>query len=237
MQPENLQSHFHLSGSPKPENKPMNQIQDYLQTQALKLNSDEIAIARAATQTVIAHAQAHIDNELLHHDKLPEKWSQNLSALKPLFIALDATYSRHPVQSVAIYALLPDAHDTEQNELVRLAQLGQPLENALPIDENMAWQFLAVRTAHSGWANTADDIAHWLATEELKGEHNRRATSQASLPICGEDGVIYGVLHLEHSAPLPENTLAAYLGLALGILPTLRQLCPHETTAESFQAA
>ena len=36
----------------------MNTIRDYLQTQALALNPDSIAIARAATQAVLAHGHA-----------------------------------------------------------------------------------------------------------------------------------------------------------------------------------
>ena len=48
----------------------MNTIRDYLQTQALALNPDSIAIARAATQAVIAHGQAHIERSILQPEHL-----------------------------------------------------------------------------------------------------------------------------------------------------------------------
>lgn len=51
----------------------MNQIKDYLQTQALKLNQDEVAISRAAAQTVLQNGRAHIENRVILHDQLPKK--------------------------------------------------------------------------------------------------------------------------------------------------------------------
>lgn len=201
----------------------MNHIRDYLQTQALTaLNAQDIALSRLATQTVIANARAHIEPQLLQHPQLPEHLAGNTAALARLFMALDAAYSRHPVQSATLYALLP-----EDAQLVRLAHMGAATENLLPVSEENAWHYLAVRTAQSGWANIADHIAHWLETGELRGNHNQRAACQTSLPVCGEDGAVYGVLHLEHTQKLSDDELAAWVGLALGVLPALRELLPH----------
>lgn len=199
------------------------QILDYLQTQALSLNLDDVAVARAATQAVLANAQAHIDDEVVLHDRLPENLTHQLTELKQLFMALDSVYSRHAVQTAVIYAL------PENGDLRRVAQMGAPIETHLPMNENAAWQYLAVRAAQSGWANIAEDVANWLQIGELRGEHNQRAACQISLPICGEDGVVYGVLHLEHGCRLPENALADWVGLALGVLPTLVAWFPRET--------
>lgn len=201
----------------------MNPIQDYLQTQAIALDHEDIAIALTATQTVLANAQAHIDNHIVQHEHLPKQL--DLATIKQLFIALDSMYSRHTVQTAVVYAL------TEHGDLLRIAQRGKPVENALSVNEDNAWRYLAVRTAQSGWANIAEDVAKWLQIGELQGEHNRRATSQTSLPICGEDGIVYGVLHLEHTEKQPENALADWVGFALGILPTLATWFPRETTA------
>ncbi len=203
------------------------QIKDYLQTQAIKLNPDSVAMARAATQAVLANGQAHIDDALLQHDRLPETCNQEISTLKQLFMALDSLYSRQNVQTTVIYAL------PEQGDLVRVAQMGVPIENALAIDDDNAWHYLAVRTAQSGWANIAEDVAKWLQIGELRGEHNGRAACQTSLPICGENGVVYGVLHLEHGFRLPENVLADWVGLALGVLPTLAAWFPREVIDEA----
>lgn len=204
----------------------MNHIRDYLQTQALTaLNAQDIALSRLATQTVIANARAHIEPQLLQHPQLPEHLAGNTAVLARLFMALDAAYSRHPVQSATLYALLP-----EDAQLIRLAHMGAATENLLPVGEENAWHYLAVRTAQSGWANIADHIARWLEIGELRGNHNQRATCQTSLPVCGEDGSVYGVLHLEHAQKLSDEELAAWVGLALGVLPALRELLPHAET-------
>lgn len=203
------------------------QIKDYLQTQAIKLNPDNVAMARTATQAVLANGQAHIDDALLQHDRLPETCNQEISTLKQLFMALDSLYSRQNVQTAVIYAL------PEQGDLVRVAQMGVPIENALAIDDDNAWHYLAVRTAQSGWANIAEDVAKWLQIGELRGEHNRRAACQTSLPICGEDGVVYGVVQVETAAALSEDDLADWVGLALGVLPTLAAWFPREVVDEA----
>jgi len=79
----------------------MNTIRDYLQTQALALNPDSIAIARAATQAVIAHGQAHIERSILQPEHLPENIRQpeNEALLKQLYMALDSAHSRHPAHT------------------------------------------------------------------------------------------------------------------------------------------
>ncbi|MCG7656421.1 hypothetical protein [Wielerella bovis] len=201
----------------------MKQIKDYLQTQALKLNHDEIAVARAATQTVLAQGRAHIDNAIVQHDGLPEHISNQIDTLKQLFMALDSIYSRQKeIQTATIYA------QPENGNLIRVAQIGVPIETELSTHEDSAWQYLAARTAHSGWANIADNVEKWLQIGELRGEHNRRTVSQTSLPICGEDGIVYGVLHIESKVALSENALADWVGLALGVLPVLREWCPRE---------
>lgn len=202
----------------------MKQIQDYLQTQAIDVESETVALARAATQAVIAHAKAHIDAVLWQHEKLPEHLLQEEGSLKQLYLALDSLYSRHPVQSAVIYAWL-----SESGELIRLAKAGQTIENDLLVSLCQADCYLAVRTAQSGWANIASNVSQWLDNQALSGEHNRRCQAQVSLPICGEDGAVYGVVHLENHEPLAPDSLANWIGLTLGVLPTVQTLAPHQT--------
>ncbi|MDK4679202.1 hypothetical protein QDY71_04615 [Kingella negevensis] len=205
----------------------MNQIKDYLQTQALKLNRDEVAISRAAAQTVLQNGRAHIENRVILHDQLPQEIASQTKALKQLFMALDSTNTRQKAQTAVIYGWQP-----ESNQLIRLAQTGKPIETLIPVNEDNAWQYLAARTVNSGWANIAEDVARWLEIDELKGEHNRRAVSQISLPIAGKDGIVYGVLHIETAQMQPENEIADWVGLALGVLPVLSQLLPQETAED-----
>lgn len=213
----------------------MKQIQDYLQTQALKLSCEDIAVARASTQAVITNGQAHIESTVWQHDRLPENLRTQENAIRALFMALDSMFSRHATQSALIYAWLPENNDSNatSGELIRLVQQGVPLENQIAVNNDSVQHYLAARTAHSGWANLVSDIPHWLAIEELFGEHNRRAATQISLPIAGEDGVIYGVLHLENTSMLPENELADWVGLSLGVLPLMRELLPREIHDEN----
>lgn len=202
----------------------MQQIQDYLQTQSLRLDADAVAVARAATAAVVTQGRAHIERDVLLHDALPTLLCEKIDSLKQLFMALDSVCSRHNTQSAAFYGRQP-----ESGVLVRLVQYGQPLEKQWPMDDAAAQQSLAARTAQSGWANIAENTEKWLQLGELCGEHNRRAGSQTSLPVCGEDGAVYGVLYVETQAPLSENELADWVGLALGVLPLLRQMLAPES--------
>ena len=83
-------------------------------------------------------------------------------------------------------------------------------------------------------------IKDYLQTQALQLDVEEtaaaRAAAQASLPVCGEDGIVYGVLHLETAEPLPPAELAAWTGLTLGVLPVLRNLLPRETASENDAA-
>ena len=207
----------------------MHTIQDYLQTQALALNPDSIAIARAATQAVIAHGQAHIERSILQPEYLPENIRQpeNEVLLKQLYMALDSAHSQHPAQTASLYG-----NHAPSQSLIRLIQHGAPVEERIPLNEEHYWQHLAARTAQSGWAQIAPSTQQWLADGELKGAHNQRSPSQTSLPVSSEDGIVYGVLHLETAAPLTDEQLAHWVGVALGIHATLSQLLPPAQSAD-----
>ena len=170
----------------------MHTIQDYLQTQALKLNPEAIAIARAATQTIIAHGQAHIERSILLPSQLAPIFAQQPEAealLKQLYMALDSAHSQQPAQTIALYG-----NYAPSQSLIRLIQHGAPVEENIALNEDNYWQHLAARSAQSGWAQIAHSTQQWLANGELKGEHNQRSPSQTSLPISTEDGTVYGVL-------------------------------------------
>ena len=203
-------------------------IRDYLQTQGLRLNADEVRVAQLAAEAVMDKGVAVVEREVLYPsglgDCVPEN-EANTALLKQLFMAVDALFSRAPLQTAVLYAL-----PAEGGALVRVVQFGEPVETRLQVDEAAAWSSLAVRAAHSGWLNQADDVAHWLACGELQGEHNCRSGSQTAIPVTAASGQVFGVLHLEHGAALDDAQLAEWIGLALALLPKLQALFPKDLT-------
>ena len=142
-------------------------------------------------------------------------------------MALDSAHSQHPAQTTSLYG-----NHAPNQSLIRLIQHGAPIEERIPLNEEHYWQHLAARTAQSGWAQIAPSTEQWLADGELTGAHNRRSASQTSLPVSSEDGIVYGVLHLETPAPLSDEQLAHWIGVALGIHPVLSQLLPQAPSEE-----
>ena len=141
-------------------------------------------------------------------------------------MALDSAHSQHPNQTTALYG-----NHIPSQSLIRLIQHGAAIEERIPLTEHHYWQHLPARTAQSGWAQIAPNTQQWLANGELHGTHNLRSPSQTSLPISNEDGIVYGVLHLETAAPLTDEQLAHWVGVALGIHATLSQLLPPAQSA------
>lgn len=205
------------------------QIQDYLQTQGLKLPIETIQIAWTTAQMVMQNGQALIEPEVFLHEHLPDELKQpaHYRDFQALFMALDSACSQNDarVQSAVIYGF-----SQENQQLIRLAQFGQPLETLLNVNEEQAWHYLAVRTAHSAWANLAENTEKWLEIKELIGEHHRRSAAQLSLPITAEDGRIFGVLHAEfaQTSDLTIEIQAILLGLVLAILPMMQTWFPQE---------
>ncbi|UOP04429.1 GAF domain-containing protein [Conchiformibius kuhniae] len=196
-------------------------IKDYLQTQGLRLNADDVAVAYATARAVMSAERAVVEHGVLWRggatvrlvDYLVEN-KENTEHLKQIFIALDASCERQRVQSAAVYRLLP-----EQGLLLCVAQQGKPLEPALPADEAHAQTHLAARTAQTGWLNRAGDTARWLDNGSLNGAHNRRSAAQTCLPLCATDGRVWGVLHIEYARTGDDgdHALCTWVGLALAL--------------------
>lgn len=205
-------------------------IQDYLHTQGLKLPKEDVYTAYLAAASVIQSGQAEIERGILWYEQPENKLTdyfadneKNHTVLKQIFMALDSSWTRTaaPICSATVYAALP-----EQKKLVRLAQQGWPLEQALPLTEEAAGLYLASRTAQSGWLNLAEDIRHWLEQGDLAGGRNLRDGSQMSLPICLDNGRILGVIHLEsrQKNAFGEASQAVWVALALALAEPLRIL-------------
>lgn len=208
----------------------MNTIQDYLQTQGLHLNIDDISIAQLAAQTVMQQGQAVIEHNILWpqsetftlHQFL-EKTESHTQLLKQIFMALDSIASRQSIQSAVIYGI------TEQRQLIRLAQYGLPIETTLSLNDDTAQQYLAARTAQNGWLNLMHETETWLKNGDISGSFNHRSAMQASFPICDHTGHTYGVIHIEHAHANGIDTEAQtqWVGLALALIAPLQTLLPH----------
>lgn len=202
------------------------QIRNFLQTQGLTLDVDAVRIAQIATQTVIEHGQACIESCVLYpQDQYIPRTPENELHLKYIFMALDSMFTQYPCQSAAVYALLP-----ENTLLLRLAAQGALIENHIPVDDKHALQFLAARSAHTGWLNIVNNIKQWIQNNEL-APNNQRSTTQMSIPITDDTGHVFGVVHLEHihNQLFTEEIQAAWIGFSLAILPILQQLFPIQT--------
>lgn len=199
----------------------MQQIQDYLQTQGLSLNPESIQLARFTAQTVMQQGQALIEPSILFHTKLPESIQTALHeiVLKQIYMALDSSFSHQPIQTAIVYAVDPNIQ-----QLIRVAQQGNIIEQILELNDSNLLSYLAVRTAQSGWLNITDDTEYWLTQNELEGEHNRRSKAQMSIPICAENGQIFGVLHLEAQQAFNPEQQAHWIGLALALLEPIQKL-------------
>ncbi len=218
---------------------PLSMIRDYLQTQGVRLPEDEVRIAQLAAEAVMNTAQASIDRNVLWYaldgvslqDHLSDE-GENEGRLKQVFMALDAAVEREQVQSAAVYLLMPQV----PGYLVCLAQQGLPVERRLEMAEEDGWQYLASRSAQTGWLNVTDDMANWLSLGELRGEHNRRCAAAMSLPVCLPSGKVLGVVSIEADSPasLSRESQAQWVGLALALTEPLRALLgvPHDEAEE-----
>ena len=197
----------------------MIQIQDYLDTQALHLNAEDVAVSRAIIQSIIEQGVVHLELEAWQKVCFPAKWFTQEHLFKALFMALDSQYTRTPVQSVAIYGVL-----TDERQVVCLMSQGVEIESHFDLNTYNIEHYLVARVLESGWANIVDDVAQWLRRGEVLGEHYQRAHYLCALPICGEEGKVYGVVQLENQTVLSDDDLAQWVGFTLGILPLICQL-------------
>lgn len=213
-----------------------NLILDYLNTQGLKLNEQEVQILLLAVQTVIERGQAAIERSVLWYDQNGVRLEDYLTAnddrhacLKQIFMALDSVYERTRPQSAAVYLKPADSAS-----LVRVSQQGLALEPVLPLDESAAIRHLASRCAQTGWLNQADDAAYWLSLNELQGEHNLRSASQISLPVHLENGRVLGVVHAEYAQAhaIDDAALAEWVALALSLVEPMHELAGITETEE-----
>lgn len=215
-------------------------IQDYLQTQGLRLPRDEVRVAYLATQAVINIGNASIDRSVLWYindevvlSEYIEQNSENEALLKKIFMALDSVFSRNQnVQSVTIYALMPS--ENNKPYLLRLVQQGKGIEQKVPVNEENGSFYLPVRTAQTGWLNIVDDVAYWLEQKELQGSHHIRSQSQISLPICTESGAVLGVLYAEYTDKTAVNEAAQidWVALSLALIEPMKALLKYESQEE-----
>lgn len=214
-------------------------IEDYLQTQGLKLPLEAVQVAMLAAGSVMAAGRAEIEPEVLWYrseggilaEHLPYT-EANHAVLRRISMALDSVYTASPCRSAAIYLL-----DTRQ-KLLQLGGQGNPLEKLLPIEKDMETaqtSHLAARSAQTGWLNQIDDVGKWLQSGDLVGKRHRMG-SQLAVPVCTGNGRVLGVVYLEDDAPAAfgESTQSLWVGLALALAEPMAALLAHpEDTPEN----
>ncbi|UOO82548.1 GAF domain-containing protein [Uruburuella testudinis] len=210
-------------------------IEDYLQTQGLRLPPDEVLAAYLTAQAVMNRGEAAIDRHILWYENDEavlaehiEKNDAHESLLKQIFMALDSVCSRTGQQSAVVYALMPS--ENSDVRLVRLAQQGEVIEQQIAVTEESGWQYLPSRTAQTGWMNIVNDVPQWLALEELKGSRHSCSQSQMSLPVCHAGGAVLGVVYVEHAEKeaFDDAALADWVGLSLALALPLQALLRGE---------
>lgn len=218
-------------------------IQDYLQTQGLRLPKEDVHMACLAVQAVMNAGQAAIDRSVLWYANNEavlaehiEENAANEALLKQIFMALDSANSRMPEGlSAVVYALMPS--ESGEPYLLRLAQQGAVIEQRIAVNEASSWQYLPSRTAQTGWLNLANDTAKWLEWDELHGEHHSRNQSQMALPVCTESGRVLGVVHVEgaESEMFDEAAQTGWVGLAVALVEPMRTLLQIEEDEDEEQ--
>ncbi|MDO4696343.1 MAG: GAF domain-containing protein [Neisseria sp.] len=194
--------------------------QDYLRTQGLRLSAETVRMAHLAARAVMDLGQAEIDREVLWAFEGADylcRSEENGRALKQVFMALDTACERVRLQTAAVYVLNP-----EHEVLFCIVRRGLPIETVLPVSDIAEEQFLAVRTAKTGWLNLIDDVAAWndMPSAAL------RCGGVMSLPVCLESGRVLGVLHVEaeRAGMFDEESQALWVGLALALTEPLKVL-------------
>lgn len=214
-------------------------IQDFLQTQGLKLPVDDVRIAYLAAKTVMDMGNASIDRSVLWREE--EGWKladhiedtpENEALLKQVFMALDSVFERTGnVERAAVYVRIPGE---PYARLVRIAALGRLLENLLDVHEENGSVYLACRTAQSGWMNIANDIPYWVSLGEIEGGRNEGSESQLSIPVATQNGTVLGVVHVEFSDKnrADEAVQTEWSALALALAEPLKTLSGIEDKEE-----
>lgn len=207
-------------------------IEDFLQTQGLKLPVDDVYVAYTAAQAVINMGNAAIDRSVLWPEKNGftlaehiEPNADNDALLKQIFMALDSVYSRQAnIKSAAVYAHMPS--ETLTPKLVVLTQQGLGLEPHLDVSEDNSQIYLASRTVQSGWMNVANDLAYWLTLGEISGERNAASKAQVSVPICTKSGAVLGVVHIEFNDKdqADDAALTEWTALSLALSEPMKAL-------------
>lgn len=210
---------------------PLERIRDYLQTQGLKLAADDVRAAYLAAQAVMSAGQAAIERDVLWYANDEAELARHVAenaenerALRQVFMTLDSAFERARAQSAVVYAV-GKGNDGEAF-LLRLAQQGRVLEQKIPLNGETGRDYLAARTAQTGWLNLADDVLRWLEYEETGGAHNRRSRSQMSLPVCSGTGRVLGVVHVEaaEEAAFDGAAQTEWVALAVALAEPLRVL-------------
>ena len=178
-------------------------IQDYLNTQGLKLPLEAVQIAYATLGAVFNLAEvkdlpSNLWLDTAHNVDaitfLPES-DDNQAFLHAVYAVLDTTLHRFPAK-VALYMAAEQAEAAAEAQPVCLQRIWHN-QFTLPAVLNQEHaHLLAHRAAQTGWAYVIEDAQHWLRINELSEDECRLGFSQMLLPLCAPTGSVLGVLYV-----------------------------------------
>ena len=178
-------------------------IQDYLNTQGLKLPLEAVQIAYATLGAVFNLAEvkdlpSNLWLDTAHNVDaitfLPES-DDNQAFLHAVYAVLDTTLHRFPAK-VALYMA---AEQTEAAAEAQPVSLQRIWHNQFTLPQILSQEhvhLLAHRAAQTGWAYVIEDAQHWLRMGELSEDECRLGFSQLLLPLCAPTGAVLGVLYV-----------------------------------------
>ncbi len=206
-------------------------VQDYLQTQGLRLPKEEVEVARA-TLLAILQAVENIDldvdpwfiNEETAQDPVASffqlrehlpKNEQTILLAKAIFAMLDSIAERHSAEA-SVY--LRPQHNPAV--LMRLAQLGAESSNHLPMLEAQAKpaDALFTRAAETGWANIIENVEQWIEWGDAPKELLHYGKSHLALPITNANGSVLGLLTVSQAEESSFNPEAQAWWIALAVV-------------------
>ena len=178
-------------------------IQDYLNTQGLKLPLEAVQIAYATLGAVFNLAEvkdlpSNLWLDTAHNVDaitfLPES-DDNQAFLHAVYAVLDTTLHRFPAK-VALYMAAEQAEAAAEAQPVCLQRIWHNQFTLPAVLNQEHTHLLAHRAAQTGWAYVIEDAQHWLRMGELSEDECRLGFSQLLLPLCAPTGAVLGVLYV-----------------------------------------
>ena len=212
-------------------------IEDYLNTQGMRLSIEAVQIAYLTLGTVYQMAKPdNLPENLWQSDdqhafeavKVLPQTPENDALLRSVYAVLDSVFERFPAK-VAWYVLQP------QSEVL---QMHRYWHNACPLpaslQEGGSQDDLLHRVAQTGWAQVIDDAKRWVDLGQMTQAQSHVGLSQMWWPLTAPSGAVLGVLSVSspEASAFDEQAQAWWLAAALTVADALYSVLPSENGKE-----